>query len=180
MIRNICIRKLTYTDPESIQEEWTRGGVFYRPDSTLPARIFYRHGKLCRALWYQNGNRHREEGPAEIWLNLWSESPSTIRKAVYFHKGKMHRVDGPASLEFHFLGHYAYLHYYRYGRLHRAGDLPAAIVFGHSGTVQSVQYMQHGHTHRESGPAYIRYNGSGNPIDQRWYLNGKEVRPESE
>ena len=55
--------------------------------------------------------------------------------------------------------------YYKYGVLHRDGDLPAVItVRGHK------EYWKNGKRHRDHGPAIIRTNGVCS-----WYKNGVHI-----
>lgn len=75
----------------------------------------------------------------------------------YFH-WKPHRDEGlPAYVN----AHGTTKKWYRFGDLHREGDLPA-IEWEDGG----VEYYKRGMRHRENGPAIIRANG-----DMDWYVN---------
>jgi hypothetical protein len=63
-------------------------------------------------VWYQNGQRHRLDGPAVIWANgtqYWYQNgqrhrldgPAAIRPdgaQTWFQNDKLHRMDGPAAI----------------------------------------------------------------------------------
>lgn len=60
--------------------------------------------------WYVRGKLHREDGPAEVWPNMYSK---------WYRYGKLHRVGGPAVEWKH-----GPCQYYFNGKLHRL-DGPA-------------------------------------------------------
>ncbi len=61
--------------------------------------------------WYQNGERHRLDGPAVIEAN---------GARYWFQNGKRHRLDGPAVIT-----HEGTQIWYQHDRRHRDGFLPA-------------------------------------------------------
>jgi len=78
--------------------------------------INFDNGLICEInetgvkCWYQNGKRHRDDGPAV-------EHPTGIK--VWWVNGKLHREDGPA-----YEGMNGYQEWWINGRLHRL-DGPA-------------------------------------------------------
>lgn len=150
------------------EKQWYQNGELHREDG--PAVIFPDGSKY----WYQNGKLHREDGPAEIHSDGY--------QAWYF-QGKLHREDGPAAIDSD-----GYKAWYQNGKPHRE-DGPAVInsdgtkiwwlngerhrkdgpaAIYPNGT--KVWYFQ-GKRHREDGPAEILYDG-----EKRWYRNGKPHR----
>lgn len=108
--------------------------------------------------WFQNGQLHREDGPAMI---------CPYGSQYWFRHGLAHREDGPAVItstyeewkqndKLHRIGGPAYIHYYNNnviiehwylnGKLHR-GDGPAVI----QGDFRS--WYRYGELHRTDGPA---------------------------
>jgi hypothetical protein len=63
--------------------------------------------------------------------------------------------------------------WYKDGKLHRDGDLPALI---HRGKLN--EYYQDGRRHRVNGPAMEWLQLDGENLEG-WYLNGKEYRTEA-
>jgi len=104
-------------------------------------------------IWYLNGKRHREDGPAREWADGGKE---------WYLNGKRHREDGPArewadgSKE-----------WWLNGKLHRE-DGPA--IERDNGT---KAWFLNDKLHREDGPAIERVDGG-----KSWWLNGKEYSKE--
>ena len=62
-----------------------------------PTIIYYPNGNKQHELWYINGSRHREDGPAYIW---YYETGQVKRESWYFN-GQYHRADGAALIEYY-------------------------------------------------------------------------------
>ena len=64
-------------------------------ENDLPAEIWYDgNNLLISESWYQNGKRHRINGPTEIWYY-----DNGIISIVHWHcYGKLHRDNGPATI----------------------------------------------------------------------------------
>ncbi len=103
--------------------------------------------------WYQHGELHRDDGPARIWLD---------GKQHWYQHGKLHRDDGPAIIESN-----GTQIWYQHGEWHR-DDGPAAIW--PSGTKAWYQYNE---LHRDDGPAVIEADGT-----QSWHWHNEEVTEE--
>ncbi len=102
--------------------------------------------------WYQNGKRHRDDGPAMVY-------PSGTE--VWYQNGKRHRDDGPAVV---YLDEDGNQRWYQNGKRHRY-DGPAEIWV--NGT--EVWY-QNGTFHRDDGPAVSLANGT-----EYWYHHDVEL-----
>jgi hypothetical protein len=62
--------------------------------------------------------------------------------------------------------------WYRNRRLHRDGDLPAVVMFTHTGRPRYRAWYRHGRQHRERDkPAVISSDGA-----RSWYINGRQYR----
>lgn len=127
-----------------------------------------------REYWHQ-GERHREDGPAQIMGIDYT----------YYRHGKLHRVGGPAV---------KYLwatEYWQDGLLHRE-DGPAKqgpdnskewFVRGKRHNLEGpaviqkglVEWHQNGLLHREAGPARTTYN-RGEKLQEIWYYQGEYHR----
>jgi hypothetical protein len=90
--------------------------------------------------WWQNGKRHRLDGPA--WIH-----PDGSQE--WHQNGKRHRLDGPAVIWAD-----GYQVWYQDGMVHRL-DGPAMIY--HSG---DQLWYQEGLCHRVDGPAIINSDGT--------------------
>jgi antitoxin component YwqK of YwqJK toxin-antitoxin module len=108
----------------------------------------YDNGTRC---WYnQNGQRHREDGPAIEWADGTKS---------WYRNGELHREDGPAvewadGTKI----------WYRNGQCHRE-DGPA-IEYANGTKI----WYRNGQCHREDGPAVECADGT-----KEWWLNGKKV-----
>lgn len=118
-----------------------------------------------------------------------------------YYEGKFHREDGPAMQGFFADGSLSYEHYYtlgvrntttkpnmrwnkegfiieasyyKMGASHREGG-PAKIRYYESGETNTERYYLNGYRHREDGPAYIAYSQSGEVISKLYYLNGESL-----
>ena len=121
--------------------------------------------------WYQHGERHRLNGPANIESNGYQ---------AWWLDGKCHRLDGPAIIQPD-----GGEEWVQYNKRHR-DDGPAVIwadgtelwymndkkhredgpaVIHGDGT---KEWFVNGIRHREDGPALIKPNGH-----KRWYRNGR-------
>ena len=89
---------------------------------TNPKRKYYPDGKLHIETWYQNGECHREDGPAILYYFESGE----ISLEYWFQNGKCHREDGPAYIDYYKSGKIDYEEWYLHGKLHRT-DGPAII-----------------------------------------------------
>ena len=102
-----------------------------------------------------NGDRHREDGPAFIGVDGISQA--------WYVNGKCHRIDGPALI-----GN-GYQAWYINGICHRENGPAISVNDG-----KEVWYIN-GICHRENGPAIIRADGG-----QEWWINGKAVTEQVE
>lgn len=60
-----------------------------------PARIWYRHGRIYRAMWCLNGKKHNNYGPAEVYYGIGGD----VKNESFFKNGKERKIyDGTASV----------------------------------------------------------------------------------
>ena len=57
---------------------------------------YYANGSIEYEAWYQNGNLHREDGPA--WIRYRPDGSVEIES--WYRNGERHREDGPAFTEY--------------------------------------------------------------------------------
>lgn len=170
-------------------------GEFHRDDD-LPAEIT----KTCKR-WYQNGELHRETGPASV-----ETGPDGYIIAEWYQKDTLHRIDGPAQIEMY--GPNAStidFRWYRNGQLHneryreiqcmpayvsiKTCFIPTTILkyFTDHRNLDNTQldplqrvfkndadvlkWMSKGELHRTDGPAVVYSNGT-----EEWYKDGKRHR----
>jgi len=108
-------------------------------------------------LWYDNnGNLHRENGPATIRKNGVNE---------WFYYGKLHRIGGPAVYN---TNNNEYYEYYEFGKLHRM-DGPAICHGKHK------EWYVADKLHRLDGPAIIYPDGA-----MSWYYNDIKIHCETQ
>jgi len=84
---------------------------------------------------------------------------------MWYKYGKLHRINGPALIERLIDRNKTTESWYKNGKRHRDGELPAVIIH-YDGSV-SKRWYKNGKLHRINGPAVIGCNGS-----QLWYKNG--------
>jgi hypothetical protein len=131
---------------------WYKHGLLHSPSPDHPATISKsRKGETKR--WYWNGKPHRIGGPATVTANGGT---------VWFYEGTIHRgiendpnYNGEPASE-----HREYKAWYRYGKLHRDGDLPAEI------DRYGTRWYVNGELHRLTGPACM------DTYSKRYYIHG--------
>lgn len=117
-------------------------------------------------------NKHREEGPAEIWYYSDGE-----KSEEWYKKGKRHRDDGPAIIFYYNNGLIKTEEWYTNNKKHRE-EGPAEIRYYKNGLISaqnilSEEWYTKGKLHRKGGPASIEYDSNGNIKSKAWYTNGK-------
>jgi antitoxin component YwqK of YwqJK toxin-antitoxin module len=100
-----------------------------------------------------------------------------IREQFLNDKDELHREEGPADI--YYINNKTHLSvWYKNGKLHRDGDLPAYIKYFTTGNVYIKQWFQNDKSHRdEDKPAIISYDKEGNIMSEEWYQNDKLHRP---
>ena len=107
----------------------------------------------------------------------YSDTGEETHRAWYV-KGQLHRENGPA---WQFIqrstGTVVSEVWYRFGKEHRDGDLPARIYRSHdTGRIVHEEYMKNGMTHRETGPAIINYHpDTGRPYRWEYWYNDRKI-----
>jgi len=140
-----------------------------------PAFINENDKHFGRKVWYRHGKKHREDGPAVVWMNgvqEWFVNGKRHRvgaPAITDHSGnyeewwvdgELHREDGPAAFK---IGSYEF--WFRNGKQHRVGG-PALITML-NGVVFMEEWWLDGKRHREDGPAIESEKR------QEWWLDGE-------
>lgn len=133
---------------DGIKTYHNKWGQLHRKDG--PAHI----SPLGTEKWYQNGNLHREGGPA-----VYNEKTGVEE---WYYKGARNRdyEDGPAVITSS-----GVRKYYMFNNLHRTGA-PAVI----SADGEEWAWYQNNEIHRDDGPAVCK-NGN-----YYWYQKGKRHR----
>ena len=150
---------------------WCQHGIPSR-EGDQPAVMI--DGGNARQYWCQEGQIHRNEGPAIIYGNGTQE---------WYQHGKRHRDEdqGPALVSYD-----GKQEWYQHGQLHREGDLPARIDH-----LDNQEWYIHGQLHRDGDlPAVIHVPYALCPVDpaiqkanpipvtidnveKMWYQHGK-------
>jgi len=93
-----------------------------------------------RLVYYnQQGQRHREDGPAVIWYN----KGGSIGNEWYFINDQRHREDGPADISYNNDGSIFIESYYINDLMHRE-DGPAYIGYNKDGSIDYEEYDLYG------------------------------------
>lgn len=56
-------------------------------------------------------------------------------------------------------------------------DGVAKVSYYEDGATKTEEYMKAGKLHRENGPAVISYDDMGVVVEEKWFLDGREVAP---
>ena len=119
-------------------------------------------------VWYEEGIRHREGQPAEIWYN----SKGKIIRELWRDNDEKHREDGPADLWYDDDGKVIKEIWAISDNKHRIG-LPAEIWTDRVTGVTTVEgWYIDGVKHRKSGPALTRRTYDGRLLEMRWITDG--------
>lgn len=127
-----------------ILEIWAVGGSIHR-DGDLPAYVERERssGMTITVKYYQNGEIHRDQGPASIYRN--AESGIAVRQVWMLHAQSHRDGDKPAEI----------------------------IRNSDTGVITEEHFAQNNLWHRENGPAVIRRDPvSGEICDTIFYLHG--------
>jgi len=120
----------------------SRSGLYYEP-------VFI--GKAGDQIWYQNGQKHRVDGPAFV---------NAIGDQIWYQGNIFHREDGPAIERAN-----GDKEWYRHNRRHREDGPAIERANG------DKEWYYLGHRHRDNGPAKELANG-----DKEWYYNNDRHR----
>jgi hypothetical protein len=108
-----------------------------------------------KKVYYYNGVKHREDGPACI--STWGDKE-------WWYNGTLHRQDGPAIEYSH-----GRIEWWKHNKRHRE-DGPAIM------SERILHWYKDGQVHREDGPAIIEKNIEGNVIMHCWCVQSKYHR----
>jgi hypothetical protein len=115
-------------------------------------KLSFIKGKNGTKIWYRNGKRHREDGPA-------FEGADGTKK--WYINDKLHREDGPAVITSDGSKEWRIN-----GELHREDGPAREDADG------TKWWLQGGKLHREDGPAFEDMDGT-----KEWYVNGERIKP---
>jgi antitoxin component YwqK of YwqJK toxin-antitoxin module len=73
---------------------------------------FYPNGKVWQQEWYLNGERHNEEGPA----NIWFYDSGKVSFQSWYLNGNIHNEEGPARIRYYEDGKVDYQAWYLNGK----------------------------------------------------------------
>lgn len=148
-------------------EEWkNKNRELHRLDG--PARIVHQYGDLVSELWYLNGKKHREDGPAVIYYY----SNKKIRTEEWWYHGTPHRSDGPAVIKYSPFEELQAERWAVKGLQHRE-EGPSTISYFEDGKIKFEEWCISGELHRLDGPAVIQYNQDGSIQNKKWYLKNR-------
>lgn len=152
-----------------------------------PDRESYTYGKLSSRYWHicnpdQSTVLHSEDGPANIFYHL---DGSVVEK--WYEYDRLHRLDGPAEITYFRQELVTDIRgiarpwpqrrvatWYINGVTHRNNG-PALIKYDSNGQELFHQWVSGGIVHRNDGPAVIYYH-NGRPILEEWVKFGKTHR----
>jgi len=158
--------KQTVRTDGTVIEEWYEDGERHREDG--PARVERHPDGTVVEEWCRNDKRHREGGPAYV-----RRSPDGTVAEWWYRNDKLHREGGPAYVRRSPDGTVVE-QWRKDGVLHRE-DGPALVERHPDGTVVEGWYGND-KRHREDGPAYVRRYTDGT-VTEAWYLDGTRAEP---
>jgi len=139
---------------------YTKEGKFLAPEGTHPSNkqlhrekgpaVIYK-GKSSISEWWQNGKKHRLDGPALVCR--------VTNYQEWWRKGQLHREDGPAIIFAN-----GDTEWWYNGLKHRKGG-PAIVYSAHV-----KEWWENGLLHRLTGPAVDFVNG-----DKKYWIKGVDV-----
>lgn len=111
--------------------------------------------------WWQNGKRHRVDGPAVIRKGLRKNGNKDVLydEEEWWQNGELHRVDGPARTIKHPFGIYTRMEWWIDGRLHREEE--PAVVEKRTDYLDISKYE----------------NNTVKVLLEEWWLDGKKHNP---
>jgi len=130
------------------------------------------NGKVAIECYYNNGQKHRENGPAVIIYN----NDGGVNISHYYLRGVRHREDGPAIIVQNKQGRITREVYMTKGRRQRAGG-PAVINYDKNGNVLREEYRKNEMLHREDGPAVIEYEKKD--VREQYWFEGRQLKAEN-
>lgn len=92
-------------------------------------------------------------------------------RIVYKILDQPHCSKGPAFIRYNDNGTIDEINYYNHGRLHRI-DGPAYIEYYKYGNYSAISYYKNGLLHRKDEPAFLSYHGNGNLECKAYYIDG--------
>lgn len=133
-------------------------------------------GNKREEAWWQDGEIHRSgDLPA---FTKWNPKTGLALEQFCFVDGRHHSDTTPAVIERHRdSGLVIKEMWYRYGKLHRDGDLPASIVRDEvTGIAIEESYALNDLGHRDVGPAEIKRDpDGGNILEVEYWRHGQKL-----
>jgi len=137
-------------------EEWFLGGRLHRDSKDGPAITY--HGPYEDApmpqeqFWFENGRRHRDEGPAHV-LSTISKSSALV-------------IDGEVAIPERWNEPETYEGWYQHGSLHRDHGPAVSTSYG------LCEYYRRGRHHRLDGPAVCNDKYPGR---EQYWIDGQKL-----
>jgi len=154
---------------------YMQNGELHREDG--PAQIGTTPNAHCER-WSNHYQTHRENGPA--FTSWFDNDRSQIREQTWMILGEYKPQEKWYSMiEYQrngkVLNRYAKLGPVGHGGFLHREDGPALETYWENGNIRRTAYYNNSHLHRTTGPAHIDYDESGKPDGLAWYLDGKEL-----
>lgn len=155
----------------NIREMYKQDGERHREDG--PAfSWYYDDNRPSSQEWYIHGIKHREDGPAEIKYYPNGE----LKSEAWLINGSLYREDGPASIEYFPDGTVA-KEDWSPADTRLDADLPSITLYYPSGVKERDIWRGDGtHWHRLNGPAVVDYSETGKIKRETWMINNKKHR----
>lgn len=153
-------------------EKWYLNGKIHRDNG--PA-VIIGNGDFIKKLWYTNGINYRKDGPSLTE----HKNDNIVTERYHDENGKLHNhEDGPAELSYNSDGTISCELYNIHGKYVQTDDKPNLIRRNQNGLKYADLWLiDNGISHRENGPARIKYNPLTGEIEkEEWYINGKRIK----
>jgi antitoxin component YwqK of YwqJK toxin-antitoxin module len=131
---------------------------------------YYENGQINYQSWWINGNRHNENGPA----NISYYENGQIQYQSWYINGNRHNENGPSDIWYYENGQIQYQSWYINGKEHNVNG-PAYISYYENGQIRHREWKINRKYHNENGPANIWYFENSQISSKHWYINGKTL-----
>jgi antitoxin component YwqK of YwqJK toxin-antitoxin module len=152
----------------NIREIYEQNGERHREDG--PAfNWYYDDNRPSSQEWYVHGIKHRDDGPAKITYYPLG----TLKSEKWYINGSLYRENGPAQIEY-FPDGTVESEYWRPSGVRFDADLPSRILYYSSGVVErEIWHGDETSWHRINGPAVVYYFETGVIKRELWMINNK-------
>ena len=153
------------------REVWTQRGVVHRL-SEPAVTVRNAQGETVAREWWVHGQRHRDDGPAQV------EDNGVWYREAWFLAGREHNKNSAAILEIHKPSGLVTREKWAVDGVEHRADGPSCISRAVSTGVVTVEaWRSSGLLHRLSGPARVlRDDQTGIPEEEEWFQNDQHHR----